>query len=275
MLALSFTAPLPVCRQAGSGEGVGGEAKSYSKSLCPMTKIYIGCSGFHYKEWKDFFYPENLPQTKWFQFYCENYNTLEINATFYKFPTQKSLTKWYDTSPDDFRFSVKVPRLITHYKKFSECEMLIRDFYNIITAGLQEKSGCVLFQLPPQFTYTPEKLDLIINSVNHSFKNVFEFRHISWWNENVLEQFKKRKLIFCGVSFPKLPDPIMATTKNIYYRFHGVPVLYKSIYTESFIENIYQQIKTFNPKEAWIYFNNTWGEAAIINSKYLQKQAIV
>ena len=67
----------------------------------------------------------------------------------------------------------------------------------------------------------------------------------------------------------------MATTANIYYRFHGVPVLYKSIYAESFIEDIYQQIKTYNPKEAWIYFNNTWGKAAIINSKYLQKQAIL
>ncbi len=236
-----------------------------------MIKIHLGCSGFHYKEWKGSFYPEKLPQSKWFQFYCEHFKTLEINNTFYKFPTEKSLAKWYDTSPEDFKFSVKAPRLITHYKKFSECETLISDFYTIISKGLPGKLGCVLFQLPPQLVYTPEMLDLITGSIDPSFKNVFEFRHISWWNENVFTQFKRRKLIFCGVSFPKLPGEVKATTANIYYRFHGIPVLYKSLYTEKFIENIYLQIKKIAPKEAWIYFNNTWGNAAIINSKFLQE----
>jgi len=236
-----------------------------------MTKFYIGCSGFHYKEWKELFYPEKLPQSKWFEFYCEHFNTLEINSTFYKFPTEKSLVKWHDTSPEDFKFSVKAPRLITHYKKFSECEILLQDFYTSISKGLQDKLGCVLFQLPPQLVYTPEMLDLIMSSVDPSFKNVFEFRHLSWWNENVFTQFKKRKLIFCSISFPKLPDEVKATASNIYYRFHGVPVLYKSTYSEKFVENIYQEIKIQAPKEAWVYFNNTWGNAAIINSKYLQK----
>ncbi len=236
-----------------------------------MTKFYIGCSGFHYKDWKDFFYPEKLPQSKWFEFYCEHFNTLEINNTFYKFPTEKSLVKWHDASPEDFKFSVKAPRLITHYKKFSGCETLLHDFYTSISKGLQNKLGCVLFQLPPQLVYTPEMLDLIMSSVDPSFKNVFEFRHLSWWNENVFTQFKKRKLIFCSISFPKLPDEVKATASNIYYRFHGVPVLYKSTYSEKFVENIYQEIKIQAPKEAWVYFNNTWGNAAVINSKYLQK----
>jgi uncharacterized protein YecE (DUF72 family) len=236
-----------------------------------MTKFYIGCSGFHYKEWKELFYPEKLPQSKWFEFYCEHFNTLEINSTFYKFPTEKSLVKWYNTSPEDFKFSVKAPRLITHYKKFSGCEILLQDFYTSISKGLQDKLGCVLFQLPPQLVYTPEMLDLIMSSVDASFKNVFEFRHLSWWNENVFTQFKNRKLIFCSISFPKLPDEVKATASNIYYRFHGVPVLYKSTYSEKFVENIYQEIKIQAPKEAWVYFNNTWGNAAIINSKYLQK----
>jgi uncharacterized protein YecE (DUF72 family) len=236
-----------------------------------MTKFYIGCSGFHYKEWKELFYPEKLPQSKWFEFYCEHFNTLEINSTFYKFPTEKSLVKWYNTSPEDFKFSVKAPRLITHYKKFSGCEILLQDFYTSISKGLQDKLGCVLFQLPPQLVYTPEMLDLVMSSVDPSFKNVFEFRHLSWWNENVFTKFKKRKLIFCSISFPKLPDEVKATASNIYYRFHGVPVLYKSTYSEKFVENIYQEIKIQAPKEAWVYFNNTWGNAAIINSKYLQK----
>ena len=236
-----------------------------------MSKIFTGCSGFHYKEWKDFFYPEKLPQSKWFEYYCEHFNTLELNSTFYKFPTEKSLAKWYGTSPDHFRFSVKAPRLITHYKKFSECESLLNDFYSSVRAGLKEKLGYVLFQLPPQATYSPEFLKLLLESIDPSFQNAFEFRNESWWNENVFDNFKKNDLVFCGVSFPKLSDEVVKTSKNLYYRFHGVPVLYKSVYDEKFIENIFHQIEELAPNEAWIYFNNTWGNAAIINSRYLQK----
>ena len=110
-----------------------------------MNHFHIGCSGFYYRDWKAIFYPEKLPQTKWFEYYSQHFNTLEINSSFYKFPTEKSLKKWYDTSPADFKFSLKVPRLITHYKKFFDCESLLTDFYTSIQSGLQEKSGCVLF----------------------------------------------------------------------------------------------------------------------------------
>ena len=236
-----------------------------------MNQMYIGCSGFHYRDWKDVFYPEKLPQTKWFEYYCQHFNTLEINSSFYKFPTEKSLKNWYDTSPDDFKFSLKVPRLITHYKKFSDCESLLTDFYTSTQSGLQEKLGCVLFQLPPQIIYSPEMLDTIIASVDRSLKNAFEFRHISWWNEEVFSQFKKHDFIFCGVSFPKLPDDVEVTAKDVYYRFHGTPVLYKSLYEETFIQRTYAQIKAAEPNNAWIYFNNTWGTAAINNALYLQK----
>jgi len=236
-----------------------------------VSKIFIGCSGFHYKEWKEFFYPEKLPQSKWFEFYCEHFNTLELNSTFYKFPTEKSLANWHDTSPDDFKFSVKAPRLITHYKKFSECESLLHDFYSGVRAGLKKKLGYILFQLSPQIPYSSEFLQQIIKSIDPTFQNAFEFRNASWWNDDVFEKFKKNNLVFCGVSFPKLRDEVIKTGKNLYYRFHGVPVLYKSVYDGKFIENIYQQIHNLSPNEAWIYFNNTWGNAAIINSRYLQQ----
>ncbi|MEO7316682.1 MAG: DUF72 domain-containing protein [Ginsengibacter sp.] len=235
-----------------------------------MTHFHTGCSGFYYKDWNDIFYPEKLPQTKWFEFYCQQFNTLEINSSFYKFPSEKSLIKWYQTSPADFKFSLKVPRLITHYKKFEDCESLLSDFYTSIRNGLQDKLGCILFQLPPQTIYSSEKLDLIVRSVDTTFKNVFEFRHISWWNEEVFTQFKKHNLIFCGVSFPKLADEAVMTSVDLYYRFHGVPVLYKSLYDIEFLQKIYHQIKIAAPREAWIYFNNTWGTAAIKNARYLQ-----
>ena len=235
-----------------------------------MPKIYIGCSGFHYKEWKNVFYPEGLAQSKWFAFYCEHFNTLELNVTFYKFPTITSLQKWYGSSPDHFKFSVKAPRLITHYKRFSDCISLLGDFYGSIIEGLQEKLGCVLFQLPPQIKYSEEILERLINNLDFSFDNVIEFRDASWWNANVFLRFKQKDITFSGASFPKLPDDVINTAPNLYYRFHGVPVLYKSEYAEKFLGQKIKEIKKIKPETAWVYFNNTWGTGAIVNAKYLQ-----
>ena len=236
-----------------------------------MLKIYIGCSGFHYKEWKNVFYPDGLAQSKWFQFYCEHFNTLELNVTFYKFPTEKSLEKWYSISPENFMFSVKVPRAITHYKKFTGCEKMLEDFYTSIQQGLQQKLGCVLFQLPPQLIYSEELLEKIIINLNPSYKNVIEFRHESWWNKVVFKKSEKHNIIFSGISYPKLPDDVVKTNKDLYYRLHGVPVLYKSAYSGIFLEELAMKIKKVKVAEAWIYFNNTWGTAAIKNAKVFAK----
>ena len=129
-----------------------------------------GCSGFHYKDWKGIFYPESLPQKEWFKFYAQKFNTLELNVTLYRFPVLKSLEAWYDTSPANFSFAVKAPRLITHYKKFSDCSRMIDDFYTLITKGLKDKLGAVLFQLPPRYVYTNERLDLIVKGCTTNSK---------------------------------------------------------------------------------------------------------
>ena len=235
-----------------------------------MLKFHIGCSGFHYKEWKNVFYPEGLAQSKWFQFYCKHFNTLELNVTFYKFPTEKSLEKWYNGSPEDFKFSVKTPKAITHFKKFNECERMLGDFYGSIQQGLKQKLGCVLFQLPPQMIYSEKLLEKIIINLDLSYKNVLEFRHESWWNTIVFRQLEKHNIIFSGISHPKLKDDVVKTNKDLYYRLHGAPVLYKSAYSGMFLEKLVKKIRKVKASQAWIYFNNTWGTAAIENAKFLQ-----
>ena len=109
-----------------------------------MKKWLIGCSGFSYKEWKDQFYPKGLPQSKWFAYYCQHFNTLELNVTFYRFPKLAALQGWYQEAPEGFIFSAKVPRSITHYKKFEQTEVLLKDFYMVLRDGLREKLGAVL-----------------------------------------------------------------------------------------------------------------------------------
>jgi uncharacterized protein YecE (DUF72 family) len=229
---------------------------------------HIGCSGFHYSDWKIKFYPEGLPQKKWFDYYCEHFSTLELNVTFYRFPQLSFLQNWYDKSPVDFRFAVKAPRAITHYKKFNGTTDLISSFYETINNGLKEKLGPVLFQMPPNFHYDEEKLERVVNSIDSSFINVFEPRHVSWWQQNVYDELTKHNIAFCGMSHPTLPDDVIINTPNIYYRFHGVPNLYRSSYSTEFLQRVVDTVNTDKQaKDCWFYFNNDYDAVGVENAK--------
>ena len=235
-------------------------------------KWHIGCSGFHYREWKHKFYPEKLPQKRWFEFYSSQFNTLELNVTFYRFPRLAVLEDWHERSPSDFSFAVKAPRLITHYKQFNECESLLNDFYDTVQKGLKEKLGVVLFQLPPSFTYSVEKLDRIVQSLRTEVYNAVEFRNAGWWRREVFEALEANKIIFSGVSYPALPDKVVVNGAIVYYRFHGVPKLYYSVYPHLFLKEVADSLlKNKNIEEAFLYFNNTASMAAIENAKWVKE----
>ncbi len=231
----------------------------------------IGCSGFHYKEWKDVFYPKGLPSSKWFVYYRDRFTTVESNVSFYRLPLLSTLQKWYAESGDDFRFSVKAPRLITHYKKFNNVSDELERFYTLIKNGLQEKLACVLFQFGPDFSYTEERLENIISRVDPSFNNVVEFRHPTWWDRNVFNRLKKARITFCNLSHPKFPEEIIPTSPLFYFRFHGSPVLYKSVYSHAYLDDIINKIRSTKGIETvYLYFNNTWGMGALENTAYIR-----
>ena len=229
---------------------------------------HIGCSGFHYKHWRGTFYPEKLGMTKWFDYYCRHFSTLELNVTFYRFPQLSFLQNWYEKSPQEFRFAVKAPRAITHYKKFNDTVDLLSSFYDTIGEGLQEKLGPVLFQIPPSYNYTEEKLDKILKALNPAFSNVLEPRHVSWWQDDIYQKLAQHNITFCGMSHPTLPDDVIQNTPVIYYRFHGVPELYRSRYSTAYLQKVVDAVKA-NPKakQGWFYFNNDVETHAIDNAK--------
>ncbi|HUQ97273.1 MAG TPA: DUF72 domain-containing protein [Chitinophagaceae bacterium] len=233
---------------------------------------YIGCSGFYYKEWKDIFYPKGLPQRAWFEFYAQHFNALELNNTFYRFPEMAFLENWYSKAPTDFQFAVKVPRDITHAKKFEETEALLSEFYAVLKAGLREKLGLVLFQLPPSFDYSAARLKTITTQLDTTFINVIEFRNISWWRDDVIEALRRKGITFCGVSYPGLIDSVVVNTPYPYYRFHGVPKLYNTPYEYGFLKNVVAAMGTVKEvKAAYLFFNNTMSGAAIENAKTAQQ----
>jgi len=236
-----------------------------------MAKFHIGCSGFHYKHWKGSFYPEKLAQKNWFEYYCRYFDTLELNVTFYRFPQLSTLRKWHDSCPDNFRFAVKAPRVITHFKKFHDTQQLLDDFYHTVKEGLGDKCGCCLFQLPPSYIYTADKLERILNSLHPYLPNVLEFRHESWWQQDIFDALSKHKISFCGMSHPSLPKDIIYNTDLFYYRFHGEEQLYASKYSTEQLADFNNSVKS-QPglKNAYIFFNNDINTNAVYNAKELQ-----
>ena len=164
-------------------------------------------------------------------------------------------------------FSVKAPKEITHFKKFIDCEDRIKEFYTICETGLKEKLGCILFQFPPSYNFSPEKLAQIIQNLDVKFKNVVEFRHESWWNEEVWNAFREHNITFCSVSHPQLPDTIFTDFPLIFIRLHGKPKMFYSSYSTKELLDIKDAILL---KSAFVYFNNTASEAGILNALELK-----
>ncbi len=231
---------------------------------------HIGCSGFYYRHWKKTFYPEGLVQKRWFEFYAGQFRTLELNVTFYRFPQLSMLRTWYEKAPAEFRFAVKAPKAITHFKQFHGTVDMITSFYDTIRNGLQEKLGPVLFQFPPRFHYDEERLTRVLAQLDPSFSNVLEFRHPGWWQEDVYSRLREHGVSFCGMSHPELPDEPVATAPVVYYRFHGVPDLYRSSYSDAQLQKFADEINSKSEvREVWCYFNNDAAVAAIPNAKSL------
>jgi uncharacterized protein YecE (DUF72 family) len=235
-------------------------------------RYHVGCSGWFYWHWRGEFYPAELPKTEWFNHYAENFDTVELNAPFYSWPTIATVKTWIRQAGhrEGFVYTVKVSELITHIKRFSRTRDLVLDFA-LIADLLGPRMGCFLFQLPPSFQFTAARLKTIVNQLDSARRNVVEFRHRSWWNEEVYKAFRRKGIIFCSCSGPRLPDELVKTADDIYVRFHGTTRWYRHDYTLEELSVWAEQIKSSEARNAWIYFNNDRDGHAIRNAKALRK----
>ncbi len=237
-----------------------------------QTDIITGCSSYYNRKWTGIFYPDDLPAKTWFAYYCAHFSAYELNATFYKFPTAKSLHGWYEKSPDKFIFSIKAPKLITHIRQFDDCERELSEFYTACRDGMKDKLGYVLFQLPPGFHYSPEKLQLVISRMDSDIQNVVEFRHASWWNKDVYDAFIESGLIFCSVNHPKLPTTLIETAATGYLRMHGNPDMFYSEYSIDDLHQLRDNIQNAKKlNKAMVFFNNTASTGGIVNALAMKK----
>lgn len=244
--------------------------KSERKSKAGQ-QYYIGCSGWFYWHWSDKFY-DGVPNNKWFGHYTKHFKTVELNAPFYSWPTVATIKSWMRQVKDkDFIYTVKVSELITHSKRFIGTKTLIKDF-GLIADLLEKHMGCFLFQLPPSYHYTAGRLKSILSQLDPQRRNVVEFRHKSWWNENAYSAFREAGAIFCSCSGPRLPEELIKTSDDIYIRFHGVEQWYRHDYPKAEMEKWARWIKKSKAKRVWVYFNNDMNAYAIKNAKELMRQ---
>ena len=237
-----------------------------------LPQINVGCSGWFYWHWRGGFYSAALPTSKWFEHYARHFKTVELNAPFYSWPTITTVRGWIrQVGRRNFVYTVKVSELITHVKRFNGTKTLIRDF-GFIADLLGPRMGCFLFQLPPSFHYTRARLDRILSQLDPARRNVVEFRHRSWWNDQVFSAFRASNTIFCSCSGPRLPDELVKTTNEIYIRFHGVRQWYRHNYSASELAMWAERIRTSGAERVWAYFNNDRDGYAIKNARSLLRR---
>jgi uncharacterized protein YecE (DUF72 family) len=235
------------------------------------ASVLVGCSGWFYWKWRGLFYPAELPTSEWFAHYAKRFHTVEINASFYSWPTMANVQAWKrQAGTKNLVYTVKVCELITHIKRFKNTKTLVKDF-GLIADVLGERMGCFLFQLPPSYRYTKSRLNSILSQLDHSRRNVVEFRHKSWWNETVYTAFRESGTIFCSCSGPRLPDELVRTADDVYLRMHGPVRWYRHDYTTEELKRWTERIKVSGAKRTWVYFNNDYEANAPRNAATMRR----
>jgi len=233
--------------------------------------IYVGTSGWSYKEWKEFFYPEKMKSTEWLTHYADTFHVTEINASFYHLPLRKTVEGWVQKVPDNFLFCPKMSRYLTHIKRLKDPEEPLERFFHIFEP-MKEKMGPVLIQLPPSLTFDYDTAEYLYRHLHHQYKAydfAMEVRHPTWMQEESITLMAKYNIAFVisqsGHGFPYAEH---ITSRNIYIRFHGPDELYKSGYSDEMLRNFSVLFKEWIKQGhvIWSFFNNTYYEHAINNS---------
>jgi len=241
-------------------------------SDCDRMAVRVGCSGWFYSHWRGIFYPRGEVTTKnWFGYYTNVFDTVELNAPFYRWPTAATVRRWIRDAPPGFVYSVKVNQLITHERRMVRTQALVRSFYDRV-APLGEKLGCLLFQFPPSYHYSAARLKSIATQLDSRVRNVVEFRHKSWWRPNVFRTLAEKRITFCAVSAPRLPETIPPGQDVLYVRFSGKTRWYQHDYSAEELAGWAESIRRANAREVWIYFNNDRNGYAIKNALALRRR---
>ncbi len=232
--------------------------------------IRIGTSGWTYKHWQGIFYPSGLSNSKWLEFYSEHFDTVELNASFYRLPKRETFEKWKARTPDGFLWSVKASKFITHTRRLEDPAEPLGRLYGV-TAGLGEKLGVILFQLPPSLTYDERMLRNFCKKLDPRVRHAIEIRHQSWIDDQAFSLLTEFNIALCVADTAgRYPSCEVITADFGYIRLHGSQKLYASEYSEVELRNWAEKVHIWN-KDTFIYFDNDYEGYAVNNARRLRK----
>ncbi|HEV2568371.1 DUF72 domain-containing protein [Sphingomonas sp.] len=234
--------------------------------------IRIGCSGWNYRHWRGVFYPDRLPVKRWFDHYAAHFDTVEVNASFYRLPEASTLAKWRDQATPGFCYAIKAPRFITHMRKLKDCDESMAEFLGR-ARNLGERLGPILYQLPPRWRFDRDRLERFLDLLPADLTHVFEFREPSWLEPEVLALLDSRGIGFCAHDMPGLATQRGAAGTTAYVRFHGASGKYWGRYSEEALAGWAEWMRAEEAKgrTVWAYFNNDIHAHAISDAKALRR----
>jgi uncharacterized protein YecE (DUF72 family) len=234
------------------------------------TQVRIGCSGWVYKHWKGVFYPEDLPQKRWFEYYSSEFDTVEINNSFYRLPPADTFEKWRNQAPPGFCYAVKANRYLTQAKKLKDCEGPQERMMSAVRA-LGDRLGPMLYQLPPKMNLNLERLEDFLK-IPKRVTSVFEFRNASWYAPETYALLDRYGASFCVHDMPSSKSERIAVGPIAYVRFHGGEGKYWGRYSDERLLEWSDWIieQSLQGRSVWCYFNNDIHGHAIHDARTLK-----
>lgn len=235
--------------------------------------IHIGTSGWSYEHWQGVLYPQGVRPSERLSYYGRQYQTVEINSTFYHWPPATTFTGWRERTPPGFSISVKAPRGLTHRARLYKPERWLERVLGGLNS-LADKRGILLLQLPPDLPHDQARLDYFLRQIPGWARIAVEFRHPSWHREEVFGLLERHGAAYCVMSGANLPCRLRATASFVYVRMHGPDRdhLYAGSYSDADLHWWAQRIREWAAaqREVFVYFNNDGFGHAVRNATSLQ-----
>ena len=236
--------------------------------------VYIGTSGWQYKDWRERVYPKAVPQRAWLEYYAERFQTVESNNAFYMLPKHETFKAWAERTPDDFVMAVKMSRYLTHIKRLKESHEPVERFIDH-ASNLGKKLGPVLLQLPPNLKANLGLLDETLTNLGHRVSVAVEFRHDTWFTDETRALLERHGAALCMADRGSRPiSPFWDTCGWTYLRFHEGLATPSPCYGRTSLRTWAERLADiWGPSaDVWAYFNNDPGGCAVRDARIFARE---